>query len=67
MFKVSEEVYGIKFMYSSNDNKTHLMVLRTKNIGYESYCRAVSIPKWTLTGSTEVTCPKCKKAMVESE
>ncbi len=65
MFQVSEEVHGIKFMYSSDDKRTHLIVLRTKKMGYESYCRAKAT-KWTPTGSTEVTCPNCKKATVNN-
>lgn len=64
MFKVTEEVYGFKYMYSQDDGKSHLMVIRTPSMGYESYCRAKSIV-WTPSHGTHTTCRNCKNVKAE--
>lgn len=64
MFTVSEEVFGIKYMYSKTDKQTHLMVLRKKKAGYELYCYSYPADLES-TGSTKVTCTKCKKVSID--
>ena len=64
MYLVTEEIYGFKYMFSEDDEKSHLMVIRAPRVGFEPFCK-VQNENWGPSYSTIRTCKRCAKAKAE--